>query len=157
MFEITNEILVSILIFILTLFISFQILSKFFQDRKTASTISLCLSFLAIWYIPFSNLSFLIETYSYLGIILLSLFPFLIALFFIYNSELNSFVRKFFWILYGSITFFSIRENTISSRTIPDIYLWGIIILTALMVIFDTWIKNKISTIQNLSKARTSK
>jgi hypothetical protein len=157
MFEITNEILVSILVFILTLFISFQILSKFFQDKKIASIVSLCLSFLAIWYIPFSNLPFLIETYSYLGIILLSLFPFLIALFFIYNSELNSFVRKFFWILYGSITFFLIRENTFSGRTVPYIFLLGIIILTTLLVIFDTWIKNKISTIQNLSKVRTPK
>ncbi len=152
MFEITNELLTRILIFIVVLFISFTLLQRFFRDKKVSAIISLSLSFLSIWYLRTDQLEFLTSTYGYMGFALVLLFPFIIALFFIYSSEITGALRKIFWIFYGTTNFFLLNNKIIFRNTSSDLLLLIIPIATILMVIFDSWIKTKLNVRRNLKR-----
>jgi|TARA_Y100000310_G_C20690313_1_gene821776 hypothetical protein len=152
MFELTNELLIQLLLFIIVFVITSQTLKRVFKDKTTPSIIALSVSLIATYYISNSQLDFLNITYSLTGIILLILIPFIIAFFFIYSSNINSLLRKMFWIFYGIIIIFLLQNKDILPFEISTLVTTLIIFLTIGIVLLDTIIKNKFNAIKNLKR-----
>lgn len=157
MFELTslltNEFLIEFLIFILVFFVTFQALKRIFKNKIVSIVIGLSVSLLCIFYLSYSNLNFLVKTYSLTGIIILTLVPFVIAFFFIYTSDISSLIRKMFWVFYGIIVILILQKNNfLSSETTTSVTLLIIFIIIVLLLL-DVAIKNKLNVAKNLKRS----
>ncbi len=153
MFDLSNDLLIRVLIFLVIFAMTIQILRKtLFQDKIISGIIALTVALMGAFYISYSQLEFIIQTYGIGGIIILIFVPFLIAFFFIYSSNITGVLRKMFWIFYGIVTFVILQKNnTFSSDTLTGISLL-IIFLTIAIIFFDKSIQSQFNTIKNLKK-----
>lgn len=154
MFDLSNDLIIRVLIFLVIFAMTIQILRKtLFQDNKAISgIIALTIALMGAFYISYSQLEFIIQTYGIGGILILIFVPFLIAFFFIYSSNITGVLRKMFWIFYGIVTFVILQNNnTFSSETLTGISLL-IIFLTIGIILLDKSIQSQFNTIKNLKK-----
>ncbi len=153
MFELSNDLLIKILIFLLIFIMAIQILRKtLFEDKIISGVIALTIALIGTFYISYSQLKFITQTYGITSIIILIIVPFLIAFFFIYSSNITGVLRKMFWVFYGIITFLILQENnTFSSETSMSISLL-IIFLTIMIIFLDKSIQNQFNIYKNLKK-----
>ena len=153
MFELSNDLLIKILIFLLIFIMAIQILRKtLFEDKIISGVIALSIALIGTFYISYSQLKFITQTYGITSIIILIIVPFLIAFFFIYSSNITGVLRKMFWVFYGIITFLILQENnTFSSETSMSISLL-IIFLTIMIIFLDKSIQNQFNIYKNLKK-----
>src|SRR3989344_3001819 len=101
MFELTNELLIQILLFILVFFVTSHVLTKFLKNRGVSIIAGLVVSIFSVYFLSYSQIVFLMKTYGATGIAVLILVPFVIAFFFIYSSNIGGVLRKMFWVFYG--------------------------------------------------------
>ena len=152
MFEITDDLLVKILLFIVTFALSSFLLKRILKDKITPIVIAMCISLLAVFYASYSQWDFLYLTYSTTGIILLILIPFMIVFFFIYSSNISGVIRKMFWVFYSIVSVFVLQNsNTFSPKSITNLILL-IILSASIIILFDNSIKNTFSIRKNLRK-----
>ena len=153
MFELSNDLLIKILIFLLIFIMAIQILRKtLFEDKIISGVIALTIALIGTFYISYSQLKFITQTYGITSIIILIIVPFLKAFFFIYSSNITGVLRKMFWVFYGIITFLILQENnTFSSETSMSISLL-IIFLTIMIIFLDKSIQNQFNIYKNLKK-----
>ncbi|MEK6875179.1 MAG: hypothetical protein AABX30_00685 [Nanoarchaeota archaeon] len=155
MYEISNELLISGLIFILIFAVSFQILKKtLFKEKAISAVIALIIALIGVVYISYSQLDFLAELYNLTGAIILISIPYIIIFFFIYSSNMGSFFRKMILVLSWIITIALLQNMS----QLPKDQLTNIIliitILTIIIFIFDNMIKNKLNTVKNLKRIK---
>ena len=152
MFEITDDLLVKILLFIVTFALSSFLLKRILKDKITPIVIAMCISLLAVFYASYSQWDFLYLTYSTTGIILLILIPFMIVFFFIYSSNISGVIRKMFWVFYSIVSVFVLQKsNALSPESITNLILL-IILSASIIILFDNSIKNTFSIRKNLRK-----
>ena len=152
MFELTNTLLIKLLLFILIFFVTFQSMMKFLKDRAVSAIIGLIISLTAIFYIPYSNIESLIQVYGITGIALLISIPFVIVCFFIYSTNITGILRKIFLIFYGAVTILFLQNNnSFSSEIITSITLIFIFVIVIILFL-DTTIKNKFSARKNIRR-----
>src|SRR3989344_216651 len=149
MLELTNDLLLKLLIFVLVFFATFQSLSKILKDKVSATIIGLIVSLLAVFYISYSQLDFLSKTYTLTGLIIIISIPFLIAFFFVYSSNFLGVFRKIFWIFFGIMSIALLQRNSLNPDSVANIIL-GIIVLIVVLLLFDNKIKNYFNTRKNL-------
>ncbi|MEK6895381.1 MAG: hypothetical protein AABX48_02580 [Nanoarchaeota archaeon] len=154
MIDISNDLLIQTLLFLLLFITISQILKKsLLKDKPTISIIiSLVISLISIYYLSYSQLNFLAETYSLTGTIIFISIPFIIAFFFIYSTEVSSIIRKVFWIGYGMISFIIFSNNTNIPDSLKTTIDTVIVIITLAIVLFDNSIKNLINIRKNLRR-----
>lgn len=150
MFELTNDLLIIALLFIVIFSITFYIFQKIFQKKGIAAIIGLTVSILSVFYLSDSQILLVIQTYGIMGSALLISIPFIIAFFFMYTSNITGVLRKMFFIFYGIISIMLLQKsNSISSETIN--YLTLVIILVTIIIFFlDNWIKTRFNIYKNL-------
>lgn len=147
--NISNELLIGLLVFVVAGVIASQVMEKFLRDRKTSIIIGVIIGLLSAYFLSYSQIVFLINTYSLAGIILLILIPFLISFFFIYSINVLGIIRKMFWIFYCVISIVLLQNN--SSFYSEGITLL-IIVLTLVILLLDNTIKNWLNTRKNLKR-----
>jgi len=150
MFELTNDLLVIALLFIIIFSITFYIFQRIFQSKGIAAVIGLAVSILSIFYLSDSQILLVIQTYGIMGSALLISIPFIIAFFFMYTSEITGVLRKMFFVFYGIISIMLLQKsNSISSEAIT--YLTFVIILITIIIFFlDNGIKTRFNIHKNL-------
>jgi len=149
MIELTTELLVRMLLFILTFVVVYEGIYKFMKDRMISAIIAISASLLAVFYISYSQLDILNKSYGIFGIILLSLIPFMVAFFFIYNAKIISIFRKIFWIFYGiTIILILQNNNSISSETSTLLTVIFVLIIGCILLL-DKTIKDKLTIAKN--------
>lgn len=152
MIYLSNDIFIGALSFILVFFVARYALKRILRNNSASIIASAAVALLATVYLTGSQLDFLALNYGYAGTIILMLVPLIIVFFFLYSSNINSPIRKLFWIAYGIIIFVLLENN----KTIfPDrtTFLAIIFILViACLVLFDTFIKNKLNELKNLKE-----
>jgi len=153
MFEITNDLLIKFLLFILFFSVSIIFLRRtFLKDKVLSSVVALAISLMAIFYISYSQLDFITQTYTLTGMIILISIPYVIIFFFIYSSDIVGVLRKMVWIFCGVITLLLLQKNTsLSSEIITNISTIIVIIIIAI-IILDKSIKNYFTTRKNLKR-----
>jgi len=153
MFEITNDLLIKFLLFILFFSVSIILLRRtFLKDKVLSSVVALAISLMAIFYISYSQLDFITQTYTLTGMIILISIPYVIIFFFIYSSDIVGVLRKMVWIFCGVITLLLLQKNTsLSSEIITNISTIIVIIIIAI-IILDKSIKNYFTTRKNLKR-----
>ena len=104
MFELTNEFLVMLLLFIIVLSITFNLCLKIFKNKGIALVIGGAVSLLAIFYLSNSQILFVAKSYGLAGSIWLISIPFLIAFFFAYTIDIPGGLRKIFFVFYAIIS-----------------------------------------------------
>ncbi len=147
MFDLTNELLLKALMFVLVFFITFQVMIKLFKKKSISIVIGLIVSLIAAFYVSPSQMLFLSQTYSVMGSILLISIPIAIAFLFLYSSNIYGGLRKFFWVFYGIMVFLFVRNQDFDNELKTTILLVVIIVL-ALLLIFDNLIKKKFTFIK---------
>jgi len=152
MIEITTELLIRVLLFIIVFFVTFQAFSKFLKDRGVSIIVGLAVALISVFYVSYNQLSWLMLTYSAGGIAILILTPLVIALFFLYSSNINGVLRKMFWVFYSIMFIMLLQTNkTISSETTTLIT--TITIIAAItIIILDKTIKNAFNARKNLKR-----
>ncbi len=152
MLELTNELLIKLLLFILILFVTFHSLMKFLKNKWVSAIIGLIISLTAIFYISYSQIHSLIQVYGITGMVLLISIPFVIVCFFIYSTNITGILRKIFLIFYGVVTILFLQNNnSFSSEIMTSITL--IFIFVIIIILFlDKTIKNKFSAQKNLRR-----
>jgi len=153
MIELTTELLIYILIFIVVFSFSFFILKRIFDKNiPSAAVVSLSLSLIATWYLSEGQIKLVEQTYGISQMIFLGIIPFLIFSSFIYFFlDISGIARKIMWVAYGLLNIAFFYNSQINSSTKSSIIL-GYIFLVILMVLFDTSIRNWIITRKNLRK-----
>lgn len=152
MFELSNELLIKLLLFVLVFFVTSKVLTRFLKNRGVSVIIGLIISIFSVYFLSYSQLVFLMETYGAMGVAVLILIPFVIAFFFIYSSDIGGVLRKMFWVFYGIMSILLLQENgSFSSETTTSITLL-IVFLVVIFLLFDTMIKNRINALKNLRK-----
>lgn len=141
MFELTNGLLIKILLFVIVLFISFEVSMKIFKDRKTSAIISVIITAISLFYINTYQELFLFKSYGLLGSIFIFLIPLIIILYSVYASNIGKVTRRALWIFYSiiMISFLYWNENLSQDTTINLSLLFLLII--SLILIFDKKIK----------------
>ncbi len=146
MFELTNELLIRALLFVLILSVTYFVLMRFLKNKGSAIVIGLVISLIAEYYLSYSQLELLTKIYGNMGITILLLVPFIIVFFFIYSSNISGLLRKMFWIFYGILTIFLLRENELFTKFVMTLF-----ILALLLILFlDKTIKNKLTARKNI-------
>jgi hypothetical protein len=153
MFELSNELLIKSLLFILVFFLTFKALMRFSKNKKISTTIGLMVAILSVIYLSTSQLSLLFKTYGTTGIIVLISIPSLIAFFFIYSSEIAGGLRKIFWIIYGIATILILHQSNLFSLENTTSITIFIIFIIGIILLFDTTIKNQFSIGKHLKRA----
>jgi len=148
MFELTNELLIKLLLFVLILSVTYYALMRFLKNRGSAIIIGLVISLIALYYLSYSQLEFFNNLYGNTGIIVLILIPFIIVFFFIYSSNISGLLRKMFWIFYSILIIFLLKENDSFTESIMILFIFFII----LVLFLDKTIKNMFNTRRNLKK-----
>lgn len=143
-FEITNEFLVRLLIFVLTLFVVFVLMNKFFENKAVATIIGLSIALLAAFYLSYDNIRFLGEVYGGIGALILILIPWFIAFFFIYSINVASALRRIFWLFFGFMTIVLTQNRQFFFQNIEDWILVIVILATSVLIIFDKKIKERL-------------
>ena len=154
MFELTNDLLIKILIFFLLFATLFPILKKtLFQENKIVSgVIALAVALIGTFYLSNSQIDLINQIYGMGGILLLIFLPFLIVFFFIYSVNITGVLRKMFWVFYGIVTFMILQNNNnLSSENLTG-FLLLIVFLTIAMIFLDKPIQNQFNVIKNLKK-----
>jgi|SRR3989344_3042059 len=154
MFEITTEALVKTFIFVAMYSIAYQVSIKMIREKGLAIIIGFVVATLATVYTSVPQAIFEANTLGTTGYILLFLLPSLIAFLFIYFSEINSLLRKMFWVFYA-IILISLLNNmaNLPSQTITSLIL-AIVVLLVIILFLDTPIKNKVTAMKHLRKRR---
>ena len=155
MFELTDDLLVKILLFIVTFSLSSFLLKRILKDKITPIVIAMCISLLAVFYASYSQWNFLYLTYSATGIILLIFIPFIIVFFFIYSSNISGVIRKMLWVFYSIVSVFVFGKNEFLSPESTTNYILLIILLAVVIILFDNLIKTIFNTRKNLKIRRT--
>lgn len=146
MFELTNELLVRALLFVLILSVTYFVLMRFLKNKGSAIVIGLVISLIAEYYLSYSQLELLTKIYGNTGITILILVPFIIVFFFIYSSNIPGLLRKMLWVFYGIMTIFLLRENELFTEFVMTLF-----ILALIMILFlDKTIKNKLTARRNI-------
>jgi len=152
MFELTNQLFIDILLFLLIFFICFAALIRFYKNKAISSIIAIAISLIAVFYLPYSQLIFLAKSYNIIGTILLCAIPFIMVFYFLYSSNIHSIFRKIIWIFYAVMNIVLLNNNSfITSETTTQITLIIIFILI-IILLFDKSIKNKFNERKNLKK-----
>jgi hypothetical protein len=91
-----NMLIIQIVLFLLFFVIIFTTLQKsnFLRDRKANAIISLAISLMAVYYMSQEMLSYILTTYTALGLVITAFLPLLIILFFIHKSKMSAIGRK---------------------------------------------------------------
>ena len=154
MFELSTEVLLRTLLFVLVFFMVFEGMKRVIKDRKIAGVIGFSVSLIASFFITNDQLNTLFSNMGTLGIIVLIGFPFIIAFFFIYTINIKGIFRKLFWIAYGIMTI----AILISSENInTDISANLTILFSAIFIILitmDNWIKKQFNFKHNAAGIR---
>lgn len=152
MFELTNDFLIRFLVFLIVFFIAFEALVKTLKNKGVSLIIGLVLGLFSSVFLSYSQIQYVLESQSFLGIALVVLFPFLIVLFLLYSSDISSFLRRAGLIFYGLINIFLLRNlESISSETTTSIvFIIGVVIV--LIVISDKFIKRNLRMFSTLKK-----
>lgn len=146
MFELTNELLIRALLFVLILSVTYFVLMRFLKNKGSAIVIGLVISLIAEYYLSYSQLELLTKIYGNMGITILLLVPFIIVFFFIYSSNISGLLRKMLWVFYGIMTIFLLRENELFTE-----FVMALFILALLLILFlDKTIKNKLTARRNI-------
>jgi hypothetical protein len=151
MINFSNDLLIKFLLFLL-IFIVIDFILKRTKIVKgiSATIIALAISLLAIFYMDYSELNFLAQTYNLTGTIILISIPFLIIFYFIYSIDLTGIFRKITWLIYGiaNIVILNSMENIPSDQK-SLITIWTVIII-AIILLIDKQISNILNTRKNL-------
>lgn len=150
MVEISDNVLIKILLFLLIFAISSQILRKFFDNKGSTGIISLIISIIGAFYISPSQLDFLDNTYTITSALILISIPYIIIFFFIYNIGMAGFLRRIIWLFYSIINIFFIMNYLNTTEEITFLILTILIILTIIILFFDKTIQNKFNSSRNL-------
>ncbi len=146
MFELTNELLIRALLFVLILSVTYFVLMRSLKNKGSAIVIGLVISLIAEYYLSYSQLELLTKIYGNMGITILLLVPFIIVFFYIYSSNIPGLLRKMLWIFYGIMTIFLLRENELFTEFVMTLF-----ILALLLILFlDKTIKNKLTARKNI-------
>ncbi len=146
MFELTNELLVRALLFVLILSVTYFVLMRFLKNKGSAIVIGLVISLIAEYYLSYSQLELLTKIYGNTGITILILVPFIIVFFFIYSSNIPGLLRKMLWIFYGIMTIFLLKENELFTEFVMTLFILALI----LILFLDKIIKNKLTARRNI-------
>ena len=154
MFEITNELLIMVLTFVLVFFVTSQALGKFLRQKFISIIVGLIFALLAVRYLSYSQIDFIFQTYGQAGMWLLILVPFSMVFFFVYSSDMLGIFRKAIWVFYGVVTVSVLQSNnTFYSESVTSIIL-GVIVAMILIILFDNYIQSKLNTWRNLRRTR---
>lgn len=148
-YYITNEELTIFLIFIVTFFVAFRGLLHLLKNKSAAIIAGLTIALIAIYYLDYSQIIFTNRTQGIEIIILLTIVPLIIALYFVYSIGINGLLRKMFLILYGIMNIALIQKNVSSTEYSTNLTIL-ISILIVLAVLFDKKIKEKLDIKKNL-------
>ncbi len=152
MFELTNEVLIQSLIFVVAFFVTFLAMNKFLKNKGLSIIIGIVIAMFALLYLDYSRMSSIFNIYGMTGVIILIFVPLVVAFFFIYSSEIVGILRKLFWIFYGVMNIMILQKNNYySSETITFIILL-LAFIFGILVIFDRAIKNRFETMRNLRR-----
>lgn len=149
MWEISNEILIGILSFVLLFSITFKIFQKILKDKASSGVIALATSIIGTFYLSYNQLNFLEKTYGLTGILALILFPFSVSFYFIYTSNISGTIRKAYWIFY-SILSTLIAYNNLQNSEYLNLITTIILFSSIVLILLDNIIKNKFNAIRNL-------
>jgi len=153
MFELTNELLIRALVFILACFISFLAANRIFRNNRGISLIvGLVVGLFAMLYLDYSRLMMVFDVYGMMAVLLLVFLPALLLFYFLYTSNIDGVIRKMFWIFYGVL---SIALISRTDRFDTETGTFIIIIIVAVLgffVLFDKWVKNKVNAYINLRR-----
>lgn len=151
MIEISNDILIKLLIFIVAFIITFATTIKILKNKSLSTIIGVLVALTIIFFTPENIIEFLVEGYGLLGSLLLILFPFAIAFWFIYSVDISNLIRKGFWIFYFIFNIFIIYNishlNIETKTTISTI----LILILIGILIFDKKIKQYVNFSKNKS------
>lgn len=148
MFELTNELLIRALLFVLILSVTYFVLMRFLKNKGSAIVIGLVISLIAEYYLSYSQLELLTKIYGNTGITILILVPFIIVFFFIYSSNISGLLRKMLWVFYGIMTIFLLRENELFTEFVMTLFILALI----LILFLDKTIKNKLTARRNFKR-----
>ena len=154
MFELSNELLVQVLLFVLVFFVTSYVLTKFLKNRGISIIVGLVVSIFSVYFLSYSQIILLMKTYGATGITVLILVPFVIAFFFIYSSDIGGVLRKMFWVFYGIMNILLLQEETSLSSDTTTSAAISIVFLVAILLLFDVTIKNKINVLRNLRRRK---
>lgn len=153
MIEITTEVLTKILIFTLLLYFVFNMAMQITRKRPLSALIAIVTAILGSAFLTFEQITAVSQAYGVAAILILGLFPTLIAFFFIYNSKITAIMRKSFWIVYCLIIFLLIQNQNTVEESVRTIITLALIVFLSTILLLDTWIKNKIN-FKNAMKGR---
>lgn len=133
----------NLLIFLLIFIIVFQILRRvLFKDNKVVPLIvSLAIAILSVWYMSQQQIAFFGSTYSTIGTIALIALPAIIVFFFMYTADFNGIARKALWTFYSLISIYIFNVTSPLSQEINTEITLTIIIIAAIILLFDKSIK----------------
>ena len=152
MIELSNEILIKLLIFIVTFIITFTTTIKILKNKSLSTIIGILVASTIILFTPEIKFELLEKGYSFLGIILLMLFPFAVVFWFIYSINLSPTMRKGFWIFYFILNTFILYNQIHLESEIKTTIITVLIFILIGILIFDKTIKSKIEFSRNISR-----
>jgi len=154
MFQLTNELLIIALLFVVIFFLSYKAIKMAIKEKGISIVASLSITLIVIFFISNSELNFLTNLYGSVGTIVLTIIPLIIAFFFIYTLDIGGPLRKIFWVFYGIITIFLIQNNYYLPSEDATGTILLILFLIILIISLDNIIKNKVNTVKNLKRNR---
>lgn len=151
-FDLSNELLIRLFIFVLIFAISFQLVRKtlFQEQRALSGIIALVISLLGAFYISPSQLTFILDSYGATGILIAMAVPYLIVFYLIYVSKLPGVLRKITLLFMGIVTFAIIQNTSSLSIDITTKALMIVVAITMLALLFDNTIETYFNTKKNL-------
>jgi hypothetical protein len=147
----STEMVALALLAVVTFVISSMALIKTTRDKKTSMLIALIISIFTVVYVSYSQLQLVALIQGIGGMAVLMLIPFIIAFFFMYNSEIAGVLRKMFWIFFGIMTVVLLQTTNLYPEMINIMTLSTIVIIGSL-VIFDKNIKDWYNARKNLRR-----
>ena len=144
-----------LMLFLIIASITYASLAKadFFDNKSVLWIITITVPLLAVRWIDFEWLSYIIMQYAVLGVILTVILPFIIYLFFLHGVSHSSAFRRIAWGLYIAIYYG--LWSTSSTGFVGDAYLWSIWVAVAL-IIFDPAIHRVMTKDEDLAPLRAS-